>query len=323
MKEATPLVSFVLAYYNLPIPLLCQCIDSILAVALTPQEREIIVVDDGSDTSPMNGLMRYADDILYVRQKNQGLSVARNKGIEMARGRYIQFVDSDDHLLTGPYNHCLDLLRHHNSIDMVMFDFTTEAATTQTDFTDQLLTSGTEYMLHHNIRGTACGYIASRTTLSKLRFTPGIWHEDEEFTPLLLIRTEQLCVTDAKAYHYNKHPHSITTQTDSESQQKRQNDRLSVICRLRNQCDYVQHNDRLALQRRVAQLTMDYLYHVILEKRSMEALNQNIGQLRALGLFPLPHRNYTQKYAWFRFMTSSALGRQLLVRTLPLMKRER
>ena len=47
---------------------------------------EVIVIDDGSRVSPMNGLMQYGDEIIYVRQKNGGLSVARNKGIEMAQG---------------------------------------------------------------------------------------------------------------------------------------------------------------------------------------------------------------------------------------------
>ena len=66
MKESKPLVSFILTYYNLPVPMLCECIDSILALSLQPTEREIIVIDDGSDTSPMNGLMHYGDDIVYM-----------------------------------------------------------------------------------------------------------------------------------------------------------------------------------------------------------------------------------------------------------------
>ena len=63
-----PLVSFILTYYNLPVKMLCECIDSILALTMQPCEREIIVVDDGSDNSPMNDLMKYGDDIIYIRQ---------------------------------------------------------------------------------------------------------------------------------------------------------------------------------------------------------------------------------------------------------------
>ena len=123
-KKDKPLVSFIVTYYNLPIPMLCECINSILALSLRPFEREITIVDDGSEVSPMNGLMQYGDEIIYVRQKNGGLSVARNKGIDMATGQYIQFVDADDHLIQAPYEHCLDIIRYQKDIDMVVFDFT-------------------------------------------------------------------------------------------------------------------------------------------------------------------------------------------------------
>ena len=105
MNNEKPLVSFILTYYNQPVQMLCECIDSILSLSLRPFEREVIVIDDGSRVSPMNGLMQYADEIIYVRQKNGGLSMARNKGIGMSQGRYLQFVDADDHLIQTPYEH--------------------------------------------------------------------------------------------------------------------------------------------------------------------------------------------------------------------------
>ena len=54
-----PLVSFILTYYNLPVKMLCECIDSILALPLRPDEREIIIVDDGSATSIVDRLATY------------------------------------------------------------------------------------------------------------------------------------------------------------------------------------------------------------------------------------------------------------------------
>ena len=67
-QETAPLVSFIIACYNLPVKLLSGCIDSILALSLSSNEREIIVVDDGSDVSLMDDLMTYGDNIIYVRQ---------------------------------------------------------------------------------------------------------------------------------------------------------------------------------------------------------------------------------------------------------------
>lgn len=322
MKNEKPLVSFILTYYNQPVQLLCECIDSILALSLRSFEREIIIIDDGSRVSPMNGLMQYADEITYVRQKNGGLSVARNKGIEMAQGIYIQFADADDHLIQVPYEHCLDIIRLNADIDMVMFDFTSYS-TKETEYNDTAVMTGSEYMMKHNIHSSACGYLFKRTTLSKLRFTPGIWHEDEEFTPQLLIRAEHVCATDAKAYYYYKHKGTITTHEDEESKAKRFDDIRGVLDRLQFLCDRVPQADRVALQRRVAQLTMDYIYQVIMQQRSQKALNACIDELSSKGLFPLPDRNYSQKYKWFRKMTNTRLGRTILLNTLPLLKKER
>ena len=305
MKSNKPLVSFIITYYNLPVQMLCKCIDSILALSLNSDEREIIVVDDGSEVSPMNGLMHYGDEIIYVRQKNQGL----------------KFVDADDHLIQAPYEHCLDIIRKDEDIEMVMFDFTTHATDHQSNFVDQPLQSGTQYMLHHNIHGTAWGYLFKRTTLSELRFTPGIWHEDEEFTPQLLIRAEQICVTNAVAYFHYIHPNSITTASDENSIDKRLCDRMGVLLRLNDLYDHLPQSERMALQRRVAQLTMDYIYQVIIQKRSASALEEAIVQLRSKGFFPLPDKDYTQKYVWFRRMTNTRLGRTILLKTLPLMKK--
>jgi hypothetical protein len=322
MKNEKPLVSFILTYYNQPVQMLCECIDSILALSLRPFEREIIVVDDGSRVSPMNGLMQYGDEIIYVRQKNGGLSVARNKGIEMAQGTYLQFVDADDHLIQTPYEHCLDLVRLNSVIDMVMFDFTSTNST-NTDYNDTEVMTGSAFMLKHNIHATAWGYLFRRKSLSELRFTPGIWHEDEEFTPQLLIRAEHVCATDAKAYYYYKHKGTITTHDDEESKAKRFDDIRGVLDRLQYLCDRVPQIDRIALQRRVAQLTMDYIYQVIVQQRSQKALNACLDELSSKGLFPLPDRDYSQKYKWFRKMTNTSLGRTILLNTLPLLKKER
>lgn len=322
-RTDTPLVSFILTYYNLPVQMLCECIDSILALSLQPHEREIIVVDDGSDVSPMNGLMHYGNDIVYMRQKNGGVSVARNLGLEVAHGEYIQFVDGDDYLLQTPYEHCLDIIRQGDNIDMVMFDFTSSASS-QSVFTDQSLISGTNLMLRQNIRGAAWAYLFKRLTLSKLRFTPGIANgEDEEFTAQLLLRTENVCETNAKAYFYRQHRQSVVHQTDDVSKQKRLEDTFSVIKNLQLRADRLPQNDKLALQRRVAQLTMAYIYNTIVLTRSRQELDRRLKELYDEGLFPLPDQNYSQKYTWFRRMTNTSIGRTILLHSLPYLKRER
>lgn len=321
--SAQPLVSFIITCYNLPAKLIGECIDSIRKLSLKESEREIIVVDDGSEESPINELMRYGDEVIYLRQRNKGLSEARNAGIQMARGEYLQFIDGDDRLLPAAYDFCLDIVRE-KSPEMLLFDFThSERDMKKEPFDISKPLSGSEYMRHNNIRATACGYMFKHSILGDLRFTPGIFNEDEEFTPLLLLRTENVRTTNAKAYLYQQRPHSIMTDKNIRKRLKRLNDTKDIICRLNLQADRMAPNDKSALQRRVAQLTMDYLYNVIRETRSRRYLDRQIKDLHQKGLFPLPNRRYTTKYTWFRRMTNSPKGLSLLMRVIPFINKER
>ncbi len=319
-----PLVSFILTYYNQPVQMLCECIDSILALSLRPSEREIIVIDDGSSVSPMNGLMQYGDDIIYVRQKNSGVSVARNTALRMAKGQYMQIIDGDDNLITTTYEHCLDIIRHGHDVDMVMFDFTNLVKVPKTTYNDKAPMSGSAFMRNHNIRGSVCCCLFHKSIKGELQFTAGIHYgEDEEYTAQLLLRAETVIVTDAKAYYYRQHQGSVVHKKDDASKEKRLGDTISVIRSLNRQADRLPTNDRIAMQRRVAQLTMDYIYNIIILTHSRQELDKRLEELYNEGLFPLPDRDYSQKYKWFRKMTNSSLGRTILLNTLPLLRRER
>ena len=320
-QEPKPLVSFIIAYYEVPVKMLRECLDSILALSLSSSERQIIVVDDGSDESPITALTDYANDILYLRQRHQGLSVARNTGIRMATGEYLQFVDADDLLLNAPYEHCLDQVRF-GKYEMVTFCLTDKPGA-PTEINTSEPQSGAELMRHTNIHGSACGYLFRRSILGDLRFTPDILHEDEEFTPQLMLRAESVCITDAKAYHYRHRSGSIITGSHIRQRLRRLNDSKGVILRLHTISDRLPAEERAGLQRRIAQLTMDYLYNVIRQTKSSIYLEHRVEELRRKGLFPLPDRDYTRKYTWFRRLSNSRKGRALLLRIIPLFPQER
>ena len=183
---------------------------------------------------------------------------------------------------------------------------------------------GADYMRNHNIQGSVCSCLFRKAARGSLLFTPGIQYgEDEEFTPQLLLRADCICFTDAKAYFYRTHEASSTHQKDVSSKLQRLDDALTVLLHLNKTADTMPTDERVALQRRVAQLTMDYLYNTIMLTRSSEQLEARIAELRQYGLFPLPDRDYTKKYQWFRRMIDTRLGRKIMLSSLPLLKRER
>ena len=96
-KATLPKVSIIVPVYNVK-AYLSRCIDAILAQRL--QDFELILVDDGSSDGSGEICDRYAAldrRIMVIHQENQGVSVARNVGIDHARAPYLLFCDSDDY----------------------------------------------------------------------------------------------------------------------------------------------------------------------------------------------------------------------------------
>ncbi len=90
MKET---VSTVIPCYNAA-PFLRETLDSVLAQTVLPLE--VIVVDDGSTDDSAAIAESYGPPVRVIRQKNQGESVARNRGIDEAKGEWVAFLDADD-----------------------------------------------------------------------------------------------------------------------------------------------------------------------------------------------------------------------------------
>lgn len=135
-----------------------------------------------------------------------------------------------------------------------------------------------------------------------------------------MLRAESLYATEAKAYHYRTRHGSITHRTDRRWKMRRLSDAEQVICRLKERVDYLPVKERIAMERRIAQLTMDLIYNVMLLTHDETHLNHVLQRLSRCGLFPLPDKGYTAKYKYFRKMTNSALGRKMLMMALRIKK---
>lgn len=108
-------VSVIIPAYNAE-KTLSKAIDSVLAQTLT--DIEIIVVDDGSADSTRSIIDSYGPKVKTVlKDKNEGLSAARNSALEVARGKYITYVDADDYIEPDFYERVYSL---SNDADVIV-----------------------------------------------------------------------------------------------------------------------------------------------------------------------------------------------------------
>ena len=316
LASVMPIVSFIITYYSEPLPLLAECLRSVLQVrslmmqrGMAKQDFEIVVVDDGSRLSPLGMLKQMDEDICYIRQTNAGLSAARNAGLAAARGEYVQFVDADDALL--PHAYCSLCPQSREEADIILFRFTSDEGRWHEDradaFTDKntpparpagcrRAMSGTQYMLHHNVRASACCYLFRRGLLGRLRFADGLLHEDELFTPLLLLRMHSVRDYTWPAYYYRQRPHTITHTDTARHIARRLDDTETILHRLRDVANHLRGDDRRALMRRVEQLTTDYIYIMWKVEADRQERVRRMRQLAADGLLPLPLHPYTLRH---------------------------
>lgn len=119
------IVSVIVPMYNAE-HTIKKCIESIISQSY--KNTELIVIDDGSTDNSATLVKEYGPIINYIYQKNSGVSLARNKGIDFATGDYLLFVDSDD---------CIDkdfvertvIFAQVNNLDVVVAGHTEENST--------------------------------------------------------------------------------------------------------------------------------------------------------------------------------------------------
>ena len=126
IKQQKPLISIIVPVYNVE-KYLKKCVDSLICQSYP--NLEIILVDDGSpDSCPdiCDSFEKEYSNIRVIHKKNGGLSSARNAGIDIAKGEYIGFVDSDDMVFPNMYETLYGLIKDKNRavacISTVNFD---------------------------------------------------------------------------------------------------------------------------------------------------------------------------------------------------------
>jgi glycosyltransferase involved in cell wall biosynthesis len=119
LRRVAPLCSVIIPTYN-HADYIERSISS--ALAQTLKEKEVIVVDDGSTDDTSERLRQYAGRVTCLQKENGGLGAARNTGIRMSRGTYLQFLDADDSIAPGKLQTHVSFLEAHPEVDVVYSD---------------------------------------------------------------------------------------------------------------------------------------------------------------------------------------------------------
>lgn len=237
MNEKTEdiFLSLVVPVYNVE-PWIERCIQSILSDPLFEQSCELIIVDDGSEDASIlivERLCKGKNNVQLVRQKNKGLSAARNIGAAHVRGLFLWFIDSDDWLPPLSISRLIAFCQNNPVQDVISFAHVKSSDTCSSKNLDlpTMFSSGLEILEQRIVDSPVQFYAWSTHFYRKenLQFEDGIYHEDALFTPTALCRAPRVALLPETFYVYNVRPNSIMT---SGNKLRHARDMIVVVNRL-------------------------------------------------------------------------------------------
>lgn len=211
-----PMVSVIIPVYNVE-KYLTKCIESVLSQ--TYENIEILLIDDGSTDKSAAICEMYSEkheNIRVIHKSNGGLSSARNAGIDIATGDYINFLDSDDYILPEMYLEMLEhMLKQESQICICSIKKIDEEGNV---IKESQLQEGTysqkeifRIMSLDSTYRTACNKMYRKEIFNGLRFPIGYIHEDEFLAHHIFKRCEKVFVCNSPFYIYVRRNNSIMT----------------------------------------------------------------------------------------------------------------
>ncbi|MBF0627045.1 MAG: glycosyltransferase [Magnetococcales bacterium] len=192
------------------------CLESLLGE--TRETTEILLIDDGSSDASPAMLAAFCQEhpwFRMIRQANQGLSGARNTGLEQARGQYVAFCDSDDFVTPGYYTR-LTAQAQRQAAELVVGNATYHFEGREADYPlyreglpDANMTGRAwlkQRLTQQSLLHMVCMQVYRRDLIDRLglRFTLGIWHEDVTWTTRMLLHAERIAFWNEPGYFYRQ-----------------------------------------------------------------------------------------------------------------------
>lgn len=220
--EKLPLITIIVPVYNVE-EYLDRCMATI--VSQTYQNIEIILVDDGSTDSSGKLCDKYAgkdDRIKVIHQSNQGLSGARNSALNVMKGDYVIFVDSDDEVDVGIVKKLYENIVEFDCdiAESNFVDIYGDSKKVRWHKKGKILCD-TEKALEYDISGvggvvSACGKLYKRGIFSEVRFPMGKIGEDGYSIVDIVSKAKNIVIDNRPMYLYYHRKDSITTHNFSE-----------------------------------------------------------------------------------------------------------
>lgn len=221
MIEKIPKISIIVPVYNVE-DYIEKCIKSILNQVFT--EFELILVDDGSTDNSGNICDKYAEKdnrIIVIHKENGGISSARNIGLNIAKGEYIAFVDSDDYINKNMYHTLYNLIIKTQS-DIAMCNYKTISKDEEVNLNEDQIINSHDIKCINNIQylnnlygKDKVKYIVMWNKLykneifRKLRFKDSRIEEDEFIIHHVLYLSDKIVYIDKNYYYYMQRNNSI------------------------------------------------------------------------------------------------------------------
>lgn len=182
------LVSFIIPAFNVA-SYLPRCLTSILSQSVPTEEYEVIVIDDGSTDSTSTLVCEWKarhPNLILLQQQHAGVSVARNAGLQVAKGDYILFSDADDVVDPDVFPALFEHLRHSTTEVTFLRSFygQTEHYPWAARFKEDTVYTARELICGGYVRGSVCGAAYRRDFILQhhIKFIPHVdFCEDYQF----------------------------------------------------------------------------------------------------------------------------------------------
>ncbi len=213
-------ISFVIPVYNCG-TYLNSCIENIQTEFINTSE--IILINDGSTDnsgSVCDKLCRKFENIKVFHQKNQGVSIARNRGIEEASGRFIIFVDADDSIVISELRELISVMKTNNAIDLLIYGIAFDFYKNKKKYRSDLLVYPNTGILdpdkwmeqlfklyRYNALSPVWNKIYCRNILmeKQIRFNTEMFlYEDLDFSLRYIAHCENIYCSKKIVYHYRQ-----------------------------------------------------------------------------------------------------------------------